>query len=51
MTDYCYRNYKDYLHDATIHETHSETMGVLIRKNLKDNIYDIEVDHNFRVNY
>lgn len=51
MTDYCYRNYKDYLHDATIHETHSETMGGLIRKNLKDNVYDIEVDHNFKVNY
>ena len=27
MTDYCYRNYKDYLKDAIVHETHDETMG------------------------
>ena len=35
MTDYCYRNYKEYLEDAIIHETYGETMGGLIRNNLK----------------
>ena len=35
MTDYCYRNYKMYLQEAIVHDTYSETMGGLIRKNLK----------------
>lgn len=50
MTDYCYRNYKDYLKDAIVHETHDETMGGLIRNNLKKADYNIKVTNNFKVN-
>ena len=42
MTDYCYRNYKQYLEDAVIHETGEITMVELIARNLKDNDYHIE---------
>ncbi len=31
MTDYCYRNYKNYLKNAIIHESYDETMSTLQR--------------------
>ena len=49
MTDYCYRNYKMYLQEAIVHDTYSETMGGLIRKNLKCDMYSVKLNHNFKV--
>ncbi len=34
MTDYCYRNYKNYLKNAIIHESYYETMSTLIAEKL-----------------
>jgi 2',3'-cyclic-nucleotide 2'-phosphodiesterase/3'-nucleotidase len=42
MTDYCYRNYKQYLEQAVIHETGEITMVELISRNLKDDQYKIK---------
>ena len=41
---------KDYLKDAIVHETHDETMGGLIRNNLKNADYNVKVMNNFKVN-
>ncbi|MGX0129853.1 2',3'-cyclic-nucleotide 2'-phosphodiesterase (5'-nucleotidase family) [Staphylococcus cohnii] len=49
MTDYCYRNYKQYLENAVIHETGEITMVELISRNLKDNDYHIEQKQTFNV--
>ena len=47
----CIRDsYKDYLKDAIVHETHDETMGGLIRNNLKNADYNVKVMNNFKVN-
>lgn len=49
MTDYCYRNYKNYLSGAIIHHATSETMSSLIAKSLNDPAYQVYVKDNFYV--
>lgn len=49
MTDYCYRNYKQYLEQAVIHETGEITMVELISRNLKDDQYKIKQKQTFEV--
>src|SRR5699024_6910790 len=49
MTDYCYRNYKQYLENAVIHETDEITMVELIARNLKNNDYQIQQKQTFDV--
>lgn len=51
MTDYCYRNYRQYLDEAMIHHaTHNLPMSMLIAKNLKEPSYNLSVIDNFKVN-
>lgn len=49
MTDYCYRNYRQYLENAVIHETGKITMVELISRNLKDEQYNIQQKQTFKV--
>ncbi|MEB6242255.1 bifunctional metallophosphatase/5'-nucleotidase [Staphylococcus gallinarum] len=49
MTDYCYRNYRQYLENAVIHDTGDVTMFELISKNLKDETYTIKQQQTFNV--
>src|SRR5699024_6009241 len=49
MTDYCYRNYRQYLENAVIHETGEITMVELISRNLKDSQYKIQQKQTFNV--
>lgn len=49
MTDYCYRNYKNYLKNAIIHESYDETMSTLIAEKLRDPNYRISCSDNFIV--
>lgn len=49
MTDYCYRNYKNYLKNAIIHESYDETMSTLIAEKLRDPNYHISCSDNFIV--
>ncbi|WP_436863984.1 bifunctional metallophosphatase/5'-nucleotidase [Staphylococcus shinii] len=49
MTDYCYRNYRQYLEDAVIHETGEITMVELISRNLKNQEYQIQQKQTFEV--
>ncbi len=49
MTDYCYRNYRQYLEDAVIHETGEITMVELISRNLKNQDYQIQQKQTFEV--
>ncbi|NGQ71625.1 bifunctional metallophosphatase/5'-nucleotidase, partial [Staphylococcus aureus] len=49
MTDYCYRNYKNYLKNAIIHESYDETMSTLIAEKLRDPNYRISCSDNFVV--
>ncbi|KRG08969.1 bifunctional metallophosphatase/5'-nucleotidase [Staphylococcus sp. NAM3COL9] len=49
MTDYCYRNYRQYLENAVIHETGEITMVELISRNLKNKQYKINQKQSFNV--
>lgn len=49
MTDYCFRNYKNYLKDAIVHESYEDTMSTLIAEKLKDPDYSIKCKENFIV--
>lgn len=49
MTDYCFRNYRQLLEDAIIHDKGETTMVELIANNLKDKDYRIECKQTFNV--
>ncbi|PTI68194.1 5'-nucleotidase C-terminal domain-containing protein, partial [Staphylococcus succinus] len=49
MTDYCYRNYRQYLENAVIHDTDNITMVELISRNLKNNTYQLRQKQTFNV--
>ncbi|WP_436862672.1 bifunctional metallophosphatase/5'-nucleotidase [Staphylococcus caeli] len=49
MTDYCYRNYRQYLENAIIHESGEITMVELISRKLKDSSYNIQQNQTFNV--
>jgi 2',3'-cyclic-nucleotide 2'-phosphodiesterase/3'-nucleotidase len=49
MTDYCYRNFRQYLENTVVHGTENVTMNDLIARNLKDNNYTIQDKQSFNV--
>ncbi|EHJ08940.1 bifunctional metallophosphatase/5'-nucleotidase [Staphylococcus simiae] len=49
MTDYCYRNYKNYLAGAIIHHATSDTMSSLIAKLINNQAYQVVVNDNFNI--
>ena len=51
MTDYCYRNYRQYLEDESIlHSTYDRPMSSLIAEKLINDYY-LKLDSNFSVAY
>ncbi|WP_085060680.1 bifunctional metallophosphatase/5'-nucleotidase [Staphylococcus haemolyticus] len=52
MTDYCYRNYRQYLEDeSTLHSTYDRPMSSLIAEKLNQPNYYLKLDSNFSVAY
>ena len=53
MTDYCYRNYRQYLEDESIlHSTYDRPMSSLIAEKLNQpDYYYLKLDSNFSVAY
>ncbi|MGZ9807727.1 hypothetical protein ACTMNS_07705 [Staphylococcus haemolyticus] len=52
MTDYCYRNYRQYLEDESIlHSTYDRPMSSLIAEKLNQPDYYLKLDSNFSVAY
>lgn len=52
MTDYCYRNYRQYLEsESTLHSTCDQPMSTLIATRLNQSDVNLNVDANFIVKY
>ena len=52
MTDYCYRNYRQYLEsESTLHSTCDQPMSTLIATRLNQSDFNLNVDANFIVKY
>lgn len=52
MTDYCYRNYRQYLEDESIlHSTYDRPMSSLIAEKLNQPDYYLKLDSNFSIAY
>ncbi|RIO94491.1 bifunctional metallophosphatase/5'-nucleotidase [Staphylococcus haemolyticus] len=52
MTDYCYRNYRQYLEsESTLHSTYEQPMSTLIATRLNQSDFNLNVDANFIVKY